>query len=83
MLIRIGYEIVFEIPAPVPILLVLSTHADRSATIRRPGGLRIEPEVPVETYVDRFGNHCGRIMAPAGLVRLWDDAIVEDSGLPD
>ncbi len=28
MLIRIGFEIVFDVPAPVPILLVLSTHPD-------------------------------------------------------
>jgi transglutaminase-like putative cysteine protease len=83
MLIRIGYEIVFDIPAPVPILLVLSTHSDRDDSIRRPGKLRIEPEVPVEHFTDSFGNLCGRIMAPAGQVRLWDDAIVEDSGLPD
>lgn len=83
MLIRIGYEIVFDIPAPVPIVLLLSTHPDRDASIRRPGRLRIEPEVPVEEYTDSFGNRCGRIMAPAGLVTLWDDAVVEDSGLPD
>jgi transglutaminase-like putative cysteine protease len=83
MLIRIGYEIVFDIPAPVPILLLLSTHPDRASSIRRPGRLRVEPEVPVEEFTDSFGNHCGRIMAPAGMVRLWDDAIVEDTGLPD
>jgi transglutaminase-like putative cysteine protease len=83
MLIRIGYEIVFDIPAPVPILLMLSTHPDRASSIRRPGRLRVEPEVPVEEFTDSFGNLCGRIVAPAGQFRLWDDAIVEDSGLSD
>ena len=83
MLIRIGFEIVFDLPAPVPILLVLSTHPDVDPSIRRPGGLRIEPEVPFEAYVDSFGNRCGRIMVPAGRLRLWDDAIVEDSGEVD
>ena len=83
MLIRIGFEISFNVPAPVPILLVLSTHPDRAPSIRRPGGLRIEPFVPVEEFLDSFGNRCGRLVAPAGQVTLWDDAVVEDSGLPD
>jgi transglutaminase-like putative cysteine protease len=83
MLIRIGFEIVFEVPAPVPILQVLSTHPDRDASIRRPGRLRVEPEVPVEEFLDSFGNRCGRLVAPAGRLTLWDDAIVEDGGLPD
>ncbi len=83
MLIRIGFEIVFEVPAPVPMLLILSTHSDRDGSIRRQGRLRVEPEVPVETFVDSFGNRCGRLLAPAGTFRLWDDAVVEDSGLPD
>ncbi len=39
--------------------------------------------MPVEGFFDGFGNHCARIMAPAGKVRIWDDAIVEDDGQPD
>ena len=83
MLIRIGFEIVFNVPAPVPILLVLSTHPDRDDAIRRPGGLRVEPYAPVESFLDSFGNRCGRLVAPAGQVTFWDDAIVEDGGQPD
>ncbi len=83
MLIRIGFEIVFNIPATVPFLFVLSTHRDRDPSIRRPGRLRVEPDVPVEEFVDSFGNRCGRLVAPPGTLRLWDDAVVEDSGLPD
>src|SRR6516165_6937163 len=83
MLIRIGYEIVFDVPAPVPMLVVLSTHPDRDGSIRRPGGFRVEPFAPVEEFLDPFGNRCGRLIAPAGRVTLWDDAIVEDNGQPD
>ena len=83
MLIRIGFEIVFNVPAPVPIFLVLSTHPDRDDSIRRPGGLRVEPYAPVEAFLDSFGNRCGRLVAPAGQVTFWDDAIVEDGGQPD
>jgi transglutaminase-like putative cysteine protease len=83
MLIRIGFEIVFDVPAPVPILFVLSTHPDRDFSIRRPGRLHVEPEVGIEEFLDVFGNRCGRIVAPSGRLTLWDDAIVEDSGLTD
>ena len=83
MLIRIGFEIVFDVPVPVPILIVLSTHPDRDASVRRPGQLHVEPYAPVENYIDSFGNRCGRLIAPAGRVTLWDDAVVEDSGLVD
>ena len=83
MLIRVGYDIAFDIPAPTPMLLVLSTHPDRGASVRKAGKRILEPNVPVTNYVDGFGNLCGRLVAPAGTLRLSDDAILEDDGLPD
>ena len=83
MLIRIGYEIAFDVPAPAPMVLVLDTRPEWDSKIRRPGRLHVEPEVPVERYTDSFGNRCARLIAPAGRVTFWDDAVVEDSGEPD
>ena len=83
MLIRIGFEMVFEVPAPAPMLLMLGLRPERYATIRRPGGLRVEPEVPLEWYTDGFGNRPARLLAPAGRLILRDDLIVEDDGQPD
>ena len=83
MLIRIGFEMVFEVPAPAPMLLMLGLRPEREASIRRPGGPAVESEVPVGWYTDGFGNRCRRLLAPAGRLMLWDDLIVEDSGLPD
>src|SRR4051794_8369521 len=83
MLIRIGYELVFEVPAACPMMLMLSLRPEREGSIRRPGGLVVEPRVPVEEFLDGFGNRCGRLVAPPGRLRLWDDAIVEDDGRPD
>src|ERR1700730_8676615 len=83
MLIRIGFEMVFEVSTPAPMLLLLGLRPEREASVRRPGGLRVEPEVPVEWYTDGFGNRCARLLAPAGRLRLWDDVIVEDDGQPD
>ena len=83
MLIRIGYEIAFDVPAPAPMVMVLGTRSEWDHLIRRPGGLRVDPWVPVDHFLDGFGNRCARLVAPAGRFTLWDDAIVEDSGLPD
>jgi transglutaminase-like putative cysteine protease len=83
MLIRLGYEIGFEIPAPTPMLLMLYTHPERTATLREPDRVHVEPSVSVEEFLDPFGNRCGRIVAPAGSLRLSNDTLVEDSGQPD
>lgn len=83
MLIKIGYEIIFESPVAVPMMLMLYTHPSRADTMKNPDQLRIEPDIPVEEFIDSFGNRCGRIVAPAGRLRLWNDAMVEDSGQPD
>ncbi|WP_435007266.1 transglutaminase-like domain-containing protein [Tundrisphaera lichenicola] len=83
MLIRIGFEIAFEVPAPAPMVLALDTRPEWDHAIRRPGGLQVEPRVPIYRYDDSFGNRCIRLIAPPGRFTLWDDAIVEDSGLPD
>src|SRR5690606_38391125 len=42
-----------------------------------------QPDVPVSTYHDLFGNRCRRLVAPAGDFTMWGDATVEDSGEPD
>ncbi len=83
MLIRIGYEIVFDSPAPVPMILMLYTHPSRAGTLKKPEQLKLDPEISVQEFTDSFGNLCGRIVAPAGHLKLYNDAIVEDSGQPD
>lgn len=83
MLIRIGFEMVFEVPEPTPMLLLLGLRPEREASIRRPGRLRVEPEAPVEWYTDGFGNRAARLLAPAGRLILRDDLVVEDDGQPD
>jgi transglutaminase-like putative cysteine protease len=83
MLIRAGYELGFDVPVPTPMLLVLGLRPEREASVRRPGGMRLEPAVPVDEFLDGFGNRCARIVAPEGRLTIWDDLIVEDSGRPD
>jgi transglutaminase-like putative cysteine protease len=83
MLIRVGYDIEFDLPAPTPMLTVLHVHPSRAGNLHRPDDLHTEPDLPVSEYTDVFGNRCGRLYAPAGSLRLFSDALVEDSGEPD
>src|SRR5690348_1320463 len=83
MLIRIGFDVVFDVPAPTPMLLMLNLHPSRLPSVRQPEEVRVEPDVPVLQFTDPFGNTCSRLMAPAGQLRLFNDAIVEDTGIPD
>jgi transglutaminase-like putative cysteine protease len=83
MLIRIGFDVIFQIPAPVPMILMLYTHPSRSGSLSAPETIQVAPEIPISTFTDHFGNRCGRIQAPAGQLRLWHQTIIRDSGLPD
>lgn len=82
MLIRAGYDLRFELPAPTAMLLLLHTYPSRAADVQREN-LRILPESPTDEFIDAFGNRCTRLRAPAGTVTITNDCLVEDSGLPD
>lgn len=83
MLIRVGYDLQFELPAPTPMVLLLYVHPDRVLALRRPDAIRVEPYVPLEFFHDPFGNSAARLVAPPGVVRFTNDTVIEDSGLPD
>jgi transglutaminase-like putative cysteine protease len=83
MLIRIGHELAFRLPRPTPMLLMLYLHPAAAPALRQPERLRIEPETPIEDFLDWFGNRAARILAPAGSVRIRYDNVVEDSGRPE
>ena len=81
MLIRLGYEIEFEVPTPTAMVAMLHVHPSRIRDLREPDELCVRPPVPVSDYVDSFGNRCSRFVAPAGPLRLSGSTLVEDSGL--
>jgi transglutaminase-like putative cysteine protease len=83
MRIRAGFEIAYECPVPVPMLLALSLHASRRQDLETPEWLRTDPVVDVRQYIDGFGNICSRILAPAGRTVLSADFVVRDSGEVD
>jgi transglutaminase-like putative cysteine protease len=83
MLIRLGFDIQFEVPSPVAMVALFHVHQMRSQDLREPDQPRIIPSVPVEEYEDTFGNICSRFVAPAGKVQLYNSTLIEDSGEPD
>ena len=83
MLIRIGYDISFELANPTPLITMLYVHPSRRKDLRAAEEITVAPDVPVHTYQDSFGNICGRLLAPAGTVRFTLDTAIQDSGESD
>ena len=83
MLIRTGFEISFDLPAPTAMLLALYVHPDRAKDVRGEETLTFSPHVECHDFIDTFGNRVGRILAPAGPITIRNDIFVQDTGLPD
>ena len=80
MLIKIGFDIEFELRGPTPMVLMLFVHPSRQQDLRAPEELQVEPQVPVSYHSDLFGNRCARLLAPTGNLRLTLETLIEDSG---
>ncbi|HVT87665.1 MAG TPA: transglutaminase family protein [Tepidisphaeraceae bacterium] len=83
MLIKIGYDLEFELPAPTPMLLLLYVHPQRAHDLNLPNVLLTEPQVSVHDYIDVFGNRCARVVGPAGKFRVYHSNVIRDSGEPE
>ena len=83
MRIRAGFEIIFECPAPTPLLLMLSLRPERRADLETPDAIYPEPDIPLRQYLDGFGNVCTRLTAPPGRLTLRSDFVIRDTGHPD
>jgi transglutaminase-like putative cysteine protease len=83
MLIRLGYDIQFNLTCDVPIVALLNVHPSRAQDLLEPDEMQTEPAIPVSDYIDAFGNRCSRFVAPAGRLRLSSSTLIRDSGEPD
>lgn len=83
MHIQIGYDISYECPQPVPMVLMLNVHYSRASDLVVPDHLTTSPQVPITAYRDAFGNWCSRIVAPVGRIRIAGSAVIRDNGLAD
>jgi transglutaminase-like putative cysteine protease len=82
MRVRVGCELKYESEYPTPIIFVIRA---RDQDIHR---LIVEqhavtPETHIHTYIDSFGNHCWRLLAPSGELTLRYDALADVPSTPD
>lgn len=83
MLLRVGFELIYQFPQPTPVILAVDLHYSRASDIVSHEYLRTEPAVPVSGYRDGFGNWCTRILAPAGRVSITNGAVVRVPDVPE
>jgi transglutaminase-like putative cysteine protease len=83
MRIHAGFQVVYDSPLPVPMLLSLSVHPSRRGDLETPDWVRTDPAVDVRQYLDLYGNICSRVLAPAGRFAISADFVIRDSGLVD
>ncbi len=83
MRLSVGYELIYDLPQPTPMMLMLNIHFSRAGDIVDADHLTVDPVVPVATYRDTFGNWCSRLVAPAGRMRIHTSAILDDTGEPN
>ena len=83
MLIRAGFEAAFQFSKPTAVLLMTHVHPSRTASLREPERLTVQPQVVVSEYLDTYGNRCCRAAVPAGRVVFRSDLLIEDDGQPD
>lgn len=83
MRIKTGFEIVYDCPRAVPMLLMLSVHPSRRGDLETSDAVRTDPPLGVRQYLDAYGNICSRLLAPPGRLRLSADFVIGDTGLID
>jgi transglutaminase-like putative cysteine protease len=83
MIIRLGYDIQFDILAETPVVTLLNIHPSREKDLLEPDLVHVEPPIPVETFTDYFGNRTARVLARPGRIRFHNATLIRDSGAPD
>ena len=83
MMLRLGYDIQFEIPSAIAMVALLNVHHSRVGDLRAPDEMCVEPQTQIDRYIDGFGNLCARFVAPQGAMRLSNSTLLEDPGFAD
>jgi transglutaminase-like putative cysteine protease len=83
--IEIGFDIALAVSAPNAVVFMLNVNPDRQHDLLFGDQISVEPGLNMTSYLDAFGNICGRVSVPFGVnqVRLRNVAVIRDSGFPD
>ncbi len=94
MLIQSEYDIQFHLPAATPMIALLHVHPSLEPQLAAPDRLIVEHimpaleregavQLPLQDYIDGFGNRCSRFVAPAGAIRLSGTSLLNAPENPD
>lgn len=83
MLLRVGFELQFESPFPAPMLASLHIHPEQAGDLVGEDILVANPSIPLQEFIDGFGNRISRFVMPAGPLSLRSDSLIHHSGEPD
>ncbi len=98
MLIQSEYDLQFYIPHPTPIVALLHLHPSLDSRLATVPGIEANDQfhadhlgpnfellqsLPVDEYLDTFGNLCSRFLAPAGNLRLYGRNILTADDNPE
>jgi transglutaminase-like putative cysteine protease len=83
MKIRAGYELIYDCPRPVDMLMMVNVHRSRESDLLTAQNIQFSGGATARTYDDRYGNVCTMVHAPGGRLIVSADFLIEDSGLPD
>jgi transglutaminase-like putative cysteine protease len=95
VLIKSEFDIQFHLLAATPMVAMLHVHPSVEARLKSRDRLRVEhagpqqvgfdgaSELPVEDFLDGFGNLCSRFVAPAGALRLSGGHLITADDQPE
>ena len=79
MLIRLGYDIEFDIFTPTAFIAQLRVHPSRVAELLEPDVVHVDGNIATHEYTDVFGNLCTRFNAPPGHLRIHNSTLIKDN----
>ncbi|WP_128547893.1 transglutaminase domain-containing protein [Larkinella soli] len=77
-----GCELQYEVPAPVPVVLMLRPRSGAGQWVLSEEYL-LKPGIPVVEYTDLYGNLCQRLLAPAGSFTVHTAVVAETADVID